>query len=209
VVSRHLRPCRGDWASDAWQAVSGDVGCFFGACADRSSEHSAVMSPNQSRGHWQGGGRFQVGDAWWFGDLVGVRPFGPFAKYCPCPPKGRHLTSSRHDLFPRPRRHRGLLGLAALQACATRPAQRRDSTCDFLGPPGGVGSFARIRSPRPSGLEVTGACSAHKMAMVRSIGADHVIDLAGADFTPATTVIPESSIQAAYGPSHNSACTYS
>jgi NADPH:quinone reductase-like Zn-dependent oxidoreductase len=47
---------------------------------------------------------------------------------------------------------------------------------------GGVGSFA-VQIARALGAEVTGACSAGKIELVRSLGADHVLDRAREDFT--------------------------
>lgn len=50
------------------------------------------------------------------------------------------------------------------------------------GAAGGVGTFA-VQIGRCLGAEVTGVCSARNAEMVRSIGAEHVIDYAHEDFT--------------------------
>jgi len=47
---------------------------------------------------------------------------------------------------------------------------------------GGVGTFA-IQLAKLSGAEVTGVDASHKLNVVRSVGADHVLDYAEEDFT--------------------------
>jgi len=76
----------------------------------------------------------------------------------------------------------GIAGITALQA--VRDAGRVGPGTRVLvnGASGGVGSFA-VQIARALGAEVTGVSSARNLELVRSLGADHVIDYAQEDFT--------------------------
>jgi NADPH:quinone reductase-like Zn-dependent oxidoreductase len=73
----------------------------------------------------------------------------------------------------------GVVALQALRDAANvRPGQR----VLIIGASGGVGTFA-VQIARSLGAEVTGVCSTRNVELVRSIGADHVVDYTTKDFT--------------------------
>ena len=72
-------------------------------------------------------------------------------------------------------------GFAALQAVREQGGVRSGQRVLIIGAGGGVGTFA-VQIAKADGAEVTGVCSASKAELVRSIGADHVIDYTREDF---------------------------
>ncbi|MGP4030724.1 NAD(P)-dependent alcohol dehydrogenase [Pseudarthrobacter sp. 1C304] len=68
----------------------------------------------------------------------------------------------------------------ALQALDAARVERGQKVL-ILGASGGVGTYA-VQLAKSLGAEVTGVCSAEKAALVRSLGADHVLDYAADDF---------------------------
>jgi NADPH:quinone reductase-like Zn-dependent oxidoreductase len=73
-------------------------------------------------------------------------------------------------------------GATALQALRDKAGVRPEQKVLIIGAVGGVGSLA-VQLARAFGAEVTGVCSTTKMDLLRSIGADHVIDYTREDFT--------------------------
>jgi NADPH:quinone reductase-like Zn-dependent oxidoreductase len=72
--------------------------------------------------------------------------------------------------------------VAALQALRNAGGIKPNDKVLIIGASGGVGLFA-VQVAKSFGAEVTGVCSTAKVDLVRSVGADHVIDYAEEDFT--------------------------
>jgi NADPH:quinone reductase-like Zn-dependent oxidoreductase len=114
-----------------------------------------------------------------FGDLSGCG-FGGFAEY---------VCAGEDALALKPANTSFEEAAAVPSAAATALQGLREGgqiqhgqTVLINGASGGVGTFA-VQIAKSFGAEVTGVCSASKMDMVRSIGADRVIDYTRDDFT--------------------------
>jgi NADPH:quinone reductase-like Zn-dependent oxidoreductase len=121
--------------------------------------------------------RFQPGDEV-FGDLWSN--WGGFAEYAKAREdsvelKPANATFEEAAAVPQA----GVLALQGIRkAGQVRPGQK----VLINGAGGGVGSFA-IQLAKLAGMEVTGVDAAHKLDVMRLIGADHAIDFAEEDFT--------------------------
>ena len=119
--------------------------------------------------------RFKPGDA-----VFGGRD-GAFAEYVAVRadrsvvPKPDNMSFEQAAAVP-------IAGLTALQALRDKGHVRAGDKVLINGASGGVGTFA-VQIAKSYGAEVTGVCSTKNLAMVRSLGADHVIDYTAADFT--------------------------
>ena len=115
--------------------------------------------------------RFKVGDEV-FGSADGSYADYAVAAEDELAPKPANLTFEQAAATP-------MAGLVAQQALRGITAGQRVL---INGAAGGVGTFA-IQIAKARGAEVTGVCSTGSVELVRSLGADHVIDYTRDDFT--------------------------
>lgn len=115
---------------------------------------------------------------------VGAEVFGTgngsFAEYTAAPadqlaPKPTNLSFEQAAAVP-------VSGLTALQGVRDQGQVEAGQNVLIVGASGGVGTFA-VQIAKAFGAEVTGVCSTAKADMVRSTGADHVIDHTLYDFS--------------------------
>lgn len=122
--------------------------------------------------------QFQPGDEV-FGVLSGFG-FGAFAEYVCVPENALVLKPTRlsfEEAAAVP-----TAALTALQSLRDQGQIQPEQKVLINGASGGVGSFA-VQIAKSFGAKVTGVCSTRNLDMVRSIGADHVIDYTQEDFT--------------------------
>ena len=117
--------------------------------------------------------RFQPGD-----EVFGIGK-GAFAEYARAPenklaPKPANLTFEQAAVV-------AISGLPALQGLRDHGKVRPGQKVLIIGASGGVGTYA-VQLAKVFGAEVTAVCGSTKVDMVRSLGADHVIDYTREDF---------------------------
>ena len=118
---------------------------------------------------------FQPGD-----EVFGEIGAGGFAEYVCVPakslvPKPSNVTFAEAAAVP-------VAALTALQGLRDTGKLQPGQKVLVNGASGGVGTFA-VQMAKALGGEVTAVCSTRNVELVRSIGADHVIDYTQSDFT--------------------------
>jgi NADPH:quinone reductase-like Zn-dependent oxidoreductase len=113
------------------------------------------------------------------GDEVYGTTTGSFAEYAAAKPrrlalKPASLSFAQAAAVP-------ISAATALQAVRDHGKVEAGQTVLVIGASGGVGTFA-VQLAKAYGAEVTGVASSSKLDLVRSIGADHVIDYSREDF---------------------------
>jgi NADPH:quinone reductase-like Zn-dependent oxidoreductase len=128
--------------------------------------------------------RFQPGDEVFGSRDLGARQRGgAFAEYFSVHqdgtvvPKPANVTFEEAAAVP-------VAGFTALQALRDKGKVQSGQKVLVNGAGGGVGTFA-VQLAKAYGAEVTGVCSTGKVELVRSIGADRVVDYTRDDFTGA------------------------
>src|SRR5919112_2333496 len=116
---------------------------------------------------------FQPGD-----EVFGIG-IGSYAEYARAPedklaPKPENLTFEQAAVV-------AIMGSTALQALRDKGKVEPGQEVLIIGASGGVGTYA-VQIAKAFGAQVTGVCSTQKGEMVRSIGADNVIDYTQEDF---------------------------
>jgi NADPH:quinone reductase-like Zn-dependent oxidoreductase len=114
------------------------------------------------------------------GDEVFGTGTGAFAEYAAvredrCAPKPAGLTFEQAAALP-------TSAVTALQAVRDQGRVQPGQRVLVIGAGGGVGSYA-VQIAKASGAHVTGVCSTAKVDLVRSLGADEVVDYTQADVT--------------------------
>jgi NADPH:quinone reductase-like Zn-dependent oxidoreductase len=118
-----------------------------------------------------------LGSLW--GSVVGSRA-GAFAQYTVAP--ASQLVKKPAGLSFEEAAASVMTGLTAMIAMRDAGQVRPGTRVLINGASGGVGTMA-VQIAKSLGAEVTGVCSTRNVELVRSLGADHVIDYTKQDFT--------------------------
>jgi len=118
--------------------------------------------------------RFKVGD-----EIFGTAD-GAFAEYVTSTEEGLALKPSNMSF--EQAASVPVAAITALQGLRDKGQIRPGQKVLINGASGGVGTFA-VQIAKALGAEVTGVCSTRNLQLVRTIGADHVVDYTQEDFT--------------------------
>jgi len=119
--------------------------------------------------------QFQPGD-----EVFGISNFGAFAEYR-CVNEDKLVLKPANISFEEAAAI-PVAAIPALQGLRDKGQIQSGQKVLINGASGGVGTFA-VQIAKSFGAEVTAVCSTRKLDMVRSIGADHVVDYTQEDFT--------------------------
>ncbi|HVS81997.1 MAG TPA: NAD(P)-dependent alcohol dehydrogenase, partial [Pyrinomonadaceae bacterium] len=115
------------------------------------------------------------------GDEVFGGRGGAFAEYV-CARADRSITLKPANVSFEQAASVSIAGLTALQGLRDAGHVQPGQKVLINGASGGVGTFA-VQIAKTLGADVTGVCSTRNLDLVRSLGADHVIDYTKEDFT--------------------------
>ncbi|MFZ0916214.1 MAG: NAD(P)-dependent alcohol dehydrogenase, partial [Candidatus Udaeobacter sp.] len=115
------------------------------------------------------------------GDEVFGGRGGAFAQYI-CPRATRAVALKPANVSFEDAASVNIAGITALQAVRDKGKVQAGQKVLINGASGGVGTFA-VQIAKSFGADVTGVCSGHNADLVKSLGADHVIDYTKEDFT--------------------------
>ena len=114
------------------------------------------------------------------GDSVFGGRGGAFAEYV-CPRADRAVAIKPANITFEQAASVNIAGITALQALRDKGKVQPGQKVLINGASGGVGTFA-VQIAKSFGADVTGVCSTRNLDMVRSLGADHVVDYTKEDF---------------------------
>ena len=114
------------------------------------------------------------------GDEVFGGRGGAFAEYV-CPRAVRAIAIKPANITFEQAASVNIAGITALQALRDKGKVQPGQKVLINGASGGVGTFA-VQIAKTFGADVTGVCSTRNVDLVRSLGADHVIDYTKEDF---------------------------
>src|SRR5439155_8370314 len=120
-------------------------------------------------------GQFKPGD-----EVFGGKG-GAFADYV-CPRAGRAVALKPANITLEQAAAVNIAGITALQALRDKGKVQSGQKVLINGASGGVGTFA-VQIAKNLGADVTGVCSTRNVDLVKSLGADRVIDYTKEDFT--------------------------